>query len=71
MRELFHTEDCGISLICRCCRGPVCAQQLTKADRLRVERDLWAPDHPWPARRAPKQLFSWVSGLFVHMTRLL
>jgi hypothetical protein len=41
MNELFHTEDCGISLICRCCRGPVCEQRLTKADRLRVQRDLW------------------------------
>ena len=44
MNELFHTEDCGLSLICRCCRGPVCAQRFTRADRMRVQRDLWAQE---------------------------
>jgi hypothetical protein len=42
MTEAFHTEDCGLSLICRCCRGPVCEQRLTKADRMRMQRELWA-----------------------------
>jgi hypothetical protein len=42
MHELFHTEDCGLSLICRCCRGPICERRLTRSDRLRVQRDLWA-----------------------------
>lgn len=41
MKHFFHTEDCGVFLICRCCRGPVCEQRLSKADRMRVERD-WA-----------------------------
>ena len=41
MKHFFHTEDCDVSLICRCCRGPVCEQRLSKADRMRVERD-WA-----------------------------
>ena len=41
MNELFHTEDCGLSLICRCCRGPVCEQRLSRADRMRVQRELW------------------------------
>jgi hypothetical protein len=43
MNEQFHTEDCGISLICRCCRGPVCKRYLSRTDRLRCQRDLW-PD---------------------------
>jgi hypothetical protein len=43
MHEQFHTEDCGISLICRCCRGPVCERYLSRTDRLRRQRDLW-PD---------------------------
>ena len=46
MNELFHTEDCGISLICRCCRGPVCEQRLSRADRMRVQRELWADYSP-------------------------
>jgi hypothetical protein len=41
MKHIFHTEDCGISLICRCCRGLVCQQRLTRSDRLRVRRELW------------------------------
>ena len=44
MNELFHTEDCGLSLICRCRRGPVCEQRFTRADRMRVQRDLWAQE---------------------------
>jgi hypothetical protein len=42
MDELFHTEDCGISLICRCCRAQVCEQRLSRADRMRVRRELWS-----------------------------
>ena len=41
MHELFHTEDCGLSLICRCCRAPICERRLARSDRLRVQRDLW------------------------------
>jgi amino-acid racemase len=41
MHELFHTEDCGLSLICRCCRGSVCEQRLSRAERMRVQRELW------------------------------
>ena len=47
MSHLFHTEDCGVSLLCRCCRSPVCKQRLSKADRMRIQRD-WAP---YPTRR--------------------
>ena len=55
MKELFHTEDCGLSLICRCCRGPVCERRLTKAHRMRVERGLWS--HEYRNRRlgSPKR----------------
>ena len=45
MNELFHTEDCGLSLICRCCRGPVCEGRLTRADRRKRKRDLWALEY--------------------------
>lgn len=41
MNELFHTEDCGLSLICRCCRTPVCERNLSRADRMRIHRELW------------------------------
>src|SRR5581483_1471028 len=41
MRQLFHTEDCALSLLCRCCRAPVCERRLARADRLRMQRDLW------------------------------
>jgi hypothetical protein len=41
MHEMFHTEDCGLSLICRCCRGPTGERCLARADRLYVQRDLW------------------------------
>jgi hypothetical protein len=37
MNHLFHTEDCGVSLLCRCCRSPVCKQRLSKADRMRLQ----------------------------------
>jgi hypothetical protein len=39
--ELFHTEDCGLSLLCRCCRGSICEQRLSKSDRLKVELNFW------------------------------
>ncbi len=42
MNELFHTEDCGLSLICRCCRGPVCEARPTRTDRTKRQHDLWA-----------------------------
>jgi IS5 family transposase len=42
MHKMFHTEDCGLSLICRCCRGPICERRLTRADRLRGQHNLWA-----------------------------
>ena len=42
MNELFHTEDCGISLICRCCRAAVCERNLSRADRMRIHRGLWS-----------------------------
>lgn len=44
MNEIFHTEDCGVSLICRCCRARVCERNLSRADRMRMRRDLW-PTH--------------------------
>jgi hypothetical protein len=80
MNEIFHTEDCGISLLCRCCRAPVCEQRLSKADRLRVRRELWAPAD-WRGRnvcltghdkRYPRSFFStFTSGLSACVTRLL
>lgn len=80
MNEIFHTEDCGISLLCRCCRAPVCEQRLSKADRLRVRRELWAPED-WRGRnvsltghdkRYPRSFFStFTSGLSACVTRLL
>jgi hypothetical protein len=42
MRHLFHTDDCGISLICRCCRGPTCERRLDLTDIRSLERDLWS-----------------------------
>jgi len=48
MNEMFHTEDCGVSLICRCCRGPACERRQTRSERMSVPRDLWphcAPQH--------------------------
>lgn len=49
MKHSFHTEDCGVSLICRCCRGPICEQRLSKADRMRIQRE-WAE---YPRIRQP------------------
>jgi hypothetical protein len=46
MHESFHTEDCGLSLICRCCRARVCERTLAKGDRLRIRRELWAHGAP-------------------------
>jgi hypothetical protein len=46
MHEQFHTEDCGISLICRCCRGPVCYRHLSHADRMSIRRELWPSELP-------------------------
>jgi len=72
MKELFHTEDCGISLICRCCRAPVCEQRLSRADRMRVQRELWADDSqagprvamtPW-RRRSKNVLSCFAPGIF-------
>ncbi len=54
MNELFHTEDCALSLICRCCRSPVCEQYLTRADRMKVQRDLWPHHRPQQIRSVPK-----------------
>ncbi len=48
MREIFHTEDCGLSLLCRCCRGEVCEQRLANSDRMRAHKELW----PLPCRDA-------------------
>ena len=67
MHELFHTEDCGLSLICRCCRGPICERRLTRSDRLRVQRDLW-PNYGWrnPASRIrrARSYFDFICKLF-------
>lgn len=41
MKEIFHTEDCALSLICRCCRGPVCDHRLAKSDRMARACNLW------------------------------
>jgi len=41
MHELFHTEDCGLSLLCRCCRAPVCERHLSRADRMQFRGELW------------------------------
>jgi len=80
MNELFHTEDCGISLICRCCRAPICERNTTKADRMRVQRDLWAPENwrgrhvfrPRRDKRCPKSFFrNLTSGLSACVTRVL
>ena len=46
MHELFHTEECALSLICRCCRGPTCERRLARSDCLRVQQDLW-PVRSW------------------------
>jgi hypothetical protein len=54
MNELFHTEDCALSLICRCCRSPVCERYLTRADRMKVQRDLWPHHGPQRIRSDPK-----------------
>jgi len=79
MKELFHTEDCGLSLICRCCRGPVCERTLTKADRLRLQRELWAQEdrrHRYGsstrhAKPCMRKFFScFVSGFLTRVTRL-
>ncbi len=79
MKELFHTEDCGLSLICRCCRGPVCEQRLTRADRMSVQRELWAQEARQRRHRSPqkhaerylKKAFNCViSGLFTRVLRL-
>ncbi len=79
MNHLFHTEDCGLSLICRCCRGPVCEQRLTRADRMRVQRELWAQEE-WRQRygastgRAKRYLKKFficlIPGFFTRVTRL-
>ena len=68
MNEIFHTEDCAISLICRCCRAPVCKQRLAKADRMQMHRWLWPHAHGLTptrqsgtrARDATKNLFGLV-----------
>lgn len=65
MHELFHTEDCALSLLCRCCRGPTCERRLARSDRLRMQRDLWPGTIKQrsgtdPKRRATRAL----SGIF-------
>ena len=65
MHELFHTEDCGLSLICRCCRGPVCERRLTRADRLRMQRDLWPSTMKQRDETDPqKRVIRAVGGIF-------
>jgi len=49
MHEIFHSEDCGLSLICRCCRADVCDQRLTRSQRMTRRGDLW----PSPIQSAP------------------
>jgi hypothetical protein len=80
MTEFFHTEDCGLSLICRCCRGPVCEQRLTRADRMRVQRELWAQEDRRQrydfrtklAKRHVEKFFIFpILALFARVTRLL
>jgi hypothetical protein len=74
--ELFHTEDCGLSLLCRCCRGPVCAQRLSKADRMAVNGGLWR--YTCRARHDDRSLANYsnpprrrVSDWFLRMIRWL
>jgi len=65
MHELFHTEDCGLSLICRCCRGPICERHLARSDRLRIERGLW-PVAMQPARaKRARRMFSGIFNLSI------
>jgi hypothetical protein len=80
MNELFHAEDCGLSLICRCCRAPACARTLTKADRLRIRRELWAQDvrrhrhgsSPGHTNTSMRTFFrGFASGFLTRVTRLL
>jgi hypothetical protein len=46
MNEQFHTQDCGISLICRCCRGRICYRHLSRADQMSIRRELWPSELP-------------------------
>ncbi len=48
MNEIFHSEDCGLSLICRCCRAEVCDQRLTRSQRITRRGELW----PYPTQNA-------------------
>jgi hypothetical protein len=79
MHESFHTEDCGLSLMCRCCRAPVCERTLAKADRLRIRRELWTRDvqrHPHGASAGHVKAFvrtlfrGFASGFLTRVTRL-
>lgn len=76
MHELFHTEDCGVSLLCRCCRAPVCERHLSRADRMQFRRELWPsefarrfriqkPRHGYPKRGS----FGIVSETIGRLTR--
>jgi hypothetical protein len=75
MMELFHTEDCGLSLICRCCRGPVCERRLTRADRMRDERGLWSHEYRDRRHRSPirhgKRRLRWLLGCLSSLLNLV
>lgn len=65
MHELFHTEECGLSLICRCCRAPICERRLARADRLRMQRDLWPSTTKQRSGKDPKKRVTRaLSGIF-------
>jgi hypothetical protein len=67
MNEQFHTDDCGISLICRCCRGPVCYRHLSRADRLSIRRELWPSE--LPRARSRGQRLSLAAGILTQIVR--
>jgi hypothetical protein len=80
MNNLFHTEDCALSLLCRCCRARVCEQQLTKAERMKVPRDLWSYGYETRCHSSPiKQVKSYLRnfsigynlGIFNHFVHRL
>jgi len=55
MHEIFHSEDCGVSLICRCCRAEICDQRLTRSQRIARRGDLW----PYPTQNALGTVTPW------------
>jgi nitroimidazol reductase NimA-like FMN-containing flavoprotein (pyridoxamine 5'-phosphate oxidase superfamily) len=46
MSELFHTEDCGLSLVCRCRHDLIYEAHPTCAERAKRQRQLRSFEHP-------------------------